>query len=314
MQAAEWSQNAAYRDSAYAHASAHCTGAGGTAGAQVKTAVADGADYWVHVVCYYYQYAATYLAGREMIKASNSGGASSFLLLGATGSGTNSNPHCILYVYNTAGASASVNITPTNNARHTFDFHVYQDGANARVDMYIAGALATSVSVAGTSRGFESLYLGAKNAHSTSFSSYSELIISTTDTRGLRAKTLLPASNGIYSEWEGDYTAVDEPAAPDGLGVVSAAPDQRISFGMAELAAGTNVGQVFVNVLGSAAAGNDVAGGLRLSGADYYGSNMDLSSGMLPGNSSFLVNPATGSPFTAEELNAAEVILKSVEV
>jgi hypothetical protein len=219
-------------------------------------------------------------------------------------------------VLNTAGSvgtSSAFTITP-NNALLEFDFHVYTSSGSAMVELYVSGTLLATASVSGTSRGLKTLYFGAKNNSLSSFSTYSELIVSTSDIRGLRAKTLLPTGNGTYAEWEGDYTAVDEAAAPDGLGVVASAANQRISFTTAELAAGTNVGEVFVNVLGAAAAGNDVQGGLRLSGADYYGDEMGLTTGSLPANSSFLLNPATGNPFTAEELNAAEVILKAVEV
>ena len=124
----------------------------------------------------------------------------------------------------------------------------------------------------------------------------------------------MPTANGTYGEWEGDYTAVDEAAAPDGLAVVSSSSAQRISFSKTALATGTNVGAVFVNALGSVAPGNDIQGGMRVAGADYYSDAMDMTSGMLPGNSVFLVNPATGVPFTAEELNSSEIILKSIEV
>jgi len=203
---------------------------------------------------------------------------------------------------------------PANAALLGFDINVYQDGANARADLYVSGGLIATASVAGSVRGLKSLAFGAKNSYSTTFSTYSELIISTTDTRGLRARTLLPTANGTYGEWEGDYTAVDEAAAPDGLAVVSSSSAQRISFSKTALATGTNVGAVFVNALGSVAPGNDIQGGMRVAGADYYSDAMDMTSGMLPGNSVFLVNPATGVPFTAEELNSSEIILKSIEV
>jgi hypothetical protein len=315
MQSATWSTTATYFDANYANTGAYCSETAGLAGTETPTHIADGSEYWVHFVSYYYHAASSQAAARNLVVARNASTDVSFVLLGqGRNSSYNYLSYCTLYSYNTIGESASVNIEIPNNSLHHFDFHVYQDGANAQVALYLAGSLAASAAVAGTSRGFKTLYLGAKNNVSSSFSTYSELIVSTTDTRGLRAKTLLPTSNGIYSEWEGDYTSVDEPAAPDGLAVVSSSPNQRISFGKEALAAGANVGQVFVNVLGSAAAGNDVVGGLRVAGADYYSDEMGLSSGMLPGNSSFLVNPATGLPFTAEELNASELILKSVEV
>jgi hypothetical protein len=193
----------------------------------------------------------------------------------------------------------------------TFDLMLSNESGNVVFRMYINGALYGVATVAGAGRGMKVINF-SRPSQRPSYWKISELIVSTEDTRGLSVRTILLTGNGAHAEMTGDYSDVDDPAGSDGLSLKALAADQKSSFTKAPVSGEFGSGTVIVSAIASAASGYGMVGGLRIDGVDYYGDAMDLTTGLLPGQTQFLTNPATGLQFTASEINAAEVIVKAI--
>lgn len=282
------------------------------AGAQLKVPVPDGDEFWVHYVAYTRWSTNTGQSGSIFIRGLNSLGQDSFYAQGVSNGGNADNYY--LRVVNQAGA---LGVSPASQdlgftARLiAFDFNVRTEGENAVARCYVNGSLHSVATVAGVSRGLAALMFD-RNSTDASAWGISELIVAPKDTRGLSVRTLLLTGNGTHAEMTGDFTDIDDPAGSDGLVLKALSAEQKSSFIKAAITGEFGAGTVIVSALASAADGYDMVAGLRIGGVDYYGDPMGLTTGLLPNESQFLVNPANGLPFTANDINNAEVIVKAI--
>jgi hypothetical protein len=285
----------------------------GPCSAELKAAIPDGDPFWVHFVAYtYFNDVSVLNSGQNVVAGYDASGQISFK---ATGVGPSSGAdNMYASAYNTGGGSANSSVGEDlglTSRLITFDAHISTEGENSVTRLYLNGGIYATAIVPGVSRGLKSLGFNRITAFPSAWR-FSELIVSTTDTRGLSVRTMLLTGDGTHAEMIGDYSDVDDPGGPDGLVLKAISAEQKSSFIKAAVSGEFSTGTVIVSALASAATGYDMVAGLRIGGVDYYGDPMGLTTGLVPAESHFLVSPATGLPFTAAEINAAEVIVKAI--
>lgn len=132
------------------------------------------------------------------------------------------------------GTVNSATMPFTANTAYSYDLQVTV-GATVVVNLYMNGALigtATAANSTGTVRGNPaSCIMESVSGGYTAY--YSEVIIATEDTRGMRLRELRPRSFGLFQEWDGSIANIRDTDLSTGLSVEDA--DRRVSFGVSNL-------------------------------------------------------------------------------
>jgi hypothetical protein len=282
----------------------------------LKEQIADGQNYWVHFVARMV-FVSTISSGNgssNLAFLSNIFGQTCVRVYGA-GSGLDGD-NVFLAVTNTEGTVGtsvkSIDLGYTVRII-AFDISVENIEGNVLASLFIDNSLVLTASVAGISRGMKQTFFSRQTGAAPD-PNISEIIVSTEDTRGLSVRSFSMTADGIHRAWSGTFQDIADTIVLNGRGVSANTINQLISFIPQQVPVGLNIGTVFVNLVAGAAANYGVAIGLRINGNDYFSNNIELARGLLPASTPWLLNPATGLPFSAEDLNSAEIILKSVSV
>lgn len=127
---------------------------------------------------------------------------------------------------------------------------------------------------------------------------------------------ILPDGAGNYSQFTGDHTKLDN--VPEDLAefIKSNTADHRSSFTLSGISGMESVNCIQASVRASALgdpAPKKIRPFLRIGGADYEGGDTYGWWGRpKSGKKLWAINPATGSPFTPEEIDALEVGVRAV--
>lgn len=203
----------------------------------------------------------------------------------------------------------------------------YASGGAGEVNVWINKVLAYSTSAAtlatDSNTTINGLYLcglgEATSASGRASFSYSEVIISDSDTRGMTLDKLTPDADGNTDSFdEGGVSNINEITLDDATLNASGTAGQVQQYTIDALPAG-NYGVVSLvfsarSLAGSSGGPTKIDFGVRTGAADYWGSDVVLPAAIDRVQDMWAVNPATGNAFTIGELAAAgfNVGMKSV--
>lgn len=222
----------------------------------------------------------------------------------------------------TSGAVATTLATSTNTVTSSQLYRMdvlvdYQAAGRVRVwfdgTLYIDYSGDARVSGATT---LNSVTFGS--AATSAVSRWSEVIITDgEDPRPLSLKSLVPDAIGDTSQWTGAYTDVDEATASDTDVISSGTAAQVTNFNVTGMPAGGSTLAVrAVKVVASALRGSGGPQGLQLglkSGStEGWSATKTLDTGYGVVSETWTSNPATSSAFTASEVDALKIAVKSI--
>ncbi len=194
-----------------------------------------------------------------------------------------------------------IDVTPTDV---TVEWYVDQVLVNSQMTVTNTGSL----EVGGR------LELGAVDSTNAGPIPYygSEIIISETDTRGLRLSMLRPDSAGFHTDWSGAYTGLNDDDYISGMG--SSVANDIATFGLDSYGGGEAIAAVMnVSMATKVATGpQNLQPLLRKGGTDYLGTSQPLTD--LPGFivDSWLTDPSDSNPWTTADLSSLESGFKSL--
>jgi hypothetical protein len=209
-----------------------------------------------------------------------------------------------------------------------FDVQIIDYGATGTMNMYINRTLVYSFTGDLTTNGntqingaqFGGLGPSTNTATNKSAITYSEIIISDTDTRNLSLGTLTPAADGNTVNWDtGGVTNINEVTLDDGTINASGTANQVQQYTISAPPSGT-YGVVALVIAAKAQAGSsggpeNLQLGLRTNGSDYWSASIPLSISLNREQAVFTENPDTpGNAFTLAQLAVAgfNVGMKSI--
>lgn len=161
----------------------------------------------------------------------------------------------------------------------------------------------------------DSFHLGSNVTNTTMC--WSEVIVSTQDSRTLSLVTLAPNAAGTTSSWTGAYTDIDETTASDVDVLTSATAMQITSVNCTGMPSGwSNLTVTAVKVIVSAARGSTgpskLALGVRTNSTDSFPTAVTLDTGFsTPVTTYYELNPVTGVAWTTTEIDALQIALRS---
>jgi hypothetical protein len=209
-------------------------------------------------------------------------------------------------------ATATSTFAP--NVLMTLDLHInYAVGGS--VTLYFNGVQVANYTGDVTTDGTVSLdKLRLSSPSSSTYNNYwSEIIVSTTDTRMMRLVTLAASADGTTTNWDnGGVTNVNETTLNDTTVNSSGTAGQLQLYTVGNLPSGSSVSviDVWQNIRAQVdtTGPQHIRGALRTGGANYYSSNLSP-----PQNSwgtvsaHWATNPATGVAWTSSEVDALEI-------
>lgn len=235
----------------------------------------------------------------------------------------------ILVGTNTSGSFSRVGPAFPMNAAQTYtvDMHCCLDPVLGFVLVYLGGILAASyygdTTISGQVTQWDQLQIKALGIGPVStFKSeadFSEILISTTKTIGQRVVTVKPTSNGSITQWDGDYTSVDDLNPDDGTTVGTSVLDAEHLFGMSNMNAAFPSDLNIAGFVTSYRATNNGAGVVTgMQHAVKNGANplqtsptKSLSASIGSNQYAWETNPDTTLPWTVAEINAVEMGMKA---
>lgn len=212
---------------------------------------------------------------------------------------------------------ASTNPTTANG--RTFDMQCKIDGTTGSFLLYIDGVLGPTLT--GNTNFFSASIDSVSVASwgNTNQRAFSEAIVSTTDSRGMRLATIFPNGSGATSDWTGTFADIDETTINDADFISSGTANQVSTFAVAALSA-TAAALSPVALIGSARVRNAVTGpqndqlAVRTGGANFFSSNLPSIGTSFVNGYQYVwgLNPNTGLDWTTTELSAIEIGDKSI--
>lgn len=143
---------------------------------------------------------------------------------------------------------------------------------------------------------------------------WSELIVSTTDTRAMGLKTLAPDSAGDANEWTGAYTDVDEVEASDIDTIYTEVGSKSFQLNLTGMPAGT-YSVKGVKVAGRVLDGTgklDIKLGVKTNSVVHLGDQKGLGPVWITVEEFFQTNPETASDWTPSEIDSLQIAFQSV--
>ena len=199
----------------------------------------------------------------------------------------------------------------SSTALTKLDIHVNYS-ASGSVDVYEAGTLILTYSGDVTTDSATSLDGVVFGGHTTNSAKthWSEIIVSSADTRDLTLVTLPLAANGnTFDFTSGAYSDINETVLSDNSIAASASTGQIAQCTVSTGGVGSSDLVRAVVVTGRISAGSsgpaNVQANVRTSGTDYYSSNIAAPAYLDEVRHEFSTNPGTGSNWTAAQLTAA---------
>lgn len=212
----------------------------------------------------------------------------------------------------------------TNATLHRVDINWKIADAGGFFSIYIDETLVATFAGDTLLTGFTTIdrvrFLGGDNiASSTSTEiNYSQVIVSTTDTRGLHLATIDITGAGTTSAWTGSNIDVDDEAISDGDFLESGSANQVETMAAANLSATANALAVRAVMLGmraqrGAAGPQNLQGAVRVNATDYFSTSVSgLITSLQPFQALWAVSPDTSVVWTNAEIDALEVGVKSI--
>lgn len=193
-------------------------------------------------------------------------------------------------------------------------------GTSGSIKVYLDQVLIIDTGVmdvtASSATTLDGLYLGSARGSSTG-SGWSEVIVSTQDSRTLSLVTLAPNAAGTTSSWTGAYTDIDELTASETDVLTSGTANQVTSVNCTGMPSGwSNLTVTAIKVLASAARGatgpSKLAVGCRTNSADSFPASVTIDTGYTtPYTTYYETNPVTAVAWTPTEVDAFQIALKS---
>ena len=197
------------------------------------------------------------------------------------------------------GASGTINIWINRSLVYSFTGDVHTDANTTVNGLRLSASCAT---------------IGNRQIPIT----WSEVIVSDSDTRGMSLGTLTPAADGNTDNWDiGGVTNINELVEDDTTLNASGTPGQIQQYTTNALPSGT-FGVIAVVISGRMMAGS-VAGptkvdfGVRTAGVDHWSADVTLPTSLATVQNVFMTDPGTSAPFDPTVLGTGfNVGLKSV--
>lgn len=245
-------------------------------------------------------------------------GGSVRLRLRMTGSTSTTTFYVEKYDGTTATTLATSTSTLSTAALTRLDISVTY-GSSGSVKVYKDGTLILDTGTldvtAGGSTTLDAVHLSSAN--SSSYTSWSEVIVCTQDSRTLSLKTMVPDAAGTTSSWTGAYTDIDDITAADVDVLTSATANQVTSVNTTGMPTGwSNLTVTAVKVVASAARGSTgpskLALGVRTNSSDSFPTAVTLDTGFSAATTTFYeLNPVTGVAWTTTEVDALQIAFRS---
>lgn len=147
---------------------------------------------------------------------------------------------------------------------------------------------------------------------------YSEVLVATTPTLGMRVASLTATANGFNTQWAGDVTDINDVGiANDATAITSDTAGQIETFVMSDLsaeAAALTLNAVCVNARARKQLGGpqNLQLAVRVGASDFFSANVaGIGLGFDGFQNIWETNPATLAPWTASEVNAIEAGVRS---
>lgn len=150
--------------------------------------------------------------------------------------------------------------------------------------------------------------------HANEFSYYSEVVVSDTDTRSMRVRTMVGTGAGAHSDGTGAYGDVDEWAVSSVDAIALDTAGQRHSMALTDLPAGlVGMSVAAVVAVGSMSRGDTGPQtghlGVRVGGTTNTAAVPALAMAFETRRRIMHANPVTGAAFTESEANGMELVL-----
>jgi len=200
--------------------------------------------------------------------------------------------------------------TKTVNSLSLTDFDIFVDySSGGEIKFYMNKGLITSYTGDITTDGITALSqlkLGSYTTSSSRYSYYSEVIISTTDTRSMRLVTLKPVANGNTMDWTGSVTDVNQYLNDSNTFISSGTAGEIAQFTIPSLPSSSSFDVVALIQSAKALMTTGSPANLRFSvrtgATDYSSSDISLDVVYEPHNYIWNTNPATSNPWTTAEV------------
>lgn len=190
-------------------------------------------------------------------------------------------------------------------------FSVFRDGV-----LVATFSLTDTIYTTATTIDRISIYAGGYISSATD-SFVSAVIVADEDTRSLSLSQMLPSGAGGVSEWTGTFASVDETGIDDADFIESLTSNQNITFNFADLptaVAGQAVEAVIVSGRGrvGTTAPTGIAVAARIGATNFEATlTKPAVTAYGPFQAVLAFNPATTTPWTQTQVNAAEFGVKS---
>ena len=243
-------------------------------------------------------------------------GGSARLRLKLTGAG----PSTVILESVTSGGAATTlatsTLTVSNNTLYRLDLIVDYQVAG-RVRLYVDQTLYIDYSgdvTASSATSLDGLLLATMHTGLPTY--WSEVIVSTQDSRSLSLVTLAPNAAGTTTGWtSGAYTDIDEQTAADSDVITSATANQVFQANLSNLPTTSGVTVTAVKMLAYAARGasgpSKLSVGVRTNSTDSQPTSVTLDTGYGTAATYYQTNPVTSSAWTTTEADALQISLRS---
>lgn len=148
--------------------------------------------------------------------------------------------------------------------------------------------------------------------YTTSFPTFSEIIVADGDTRNMRLNMLRPIIPGIYDDWQGSILNLADD--DNTSGVLSSTPGDKLSY-VLNAYGGSNIISGVISVTTGSHGLNgpeNIKHFLRKTGVDYKSLDLPVGDTLSTQVQNWILNPATSAPWTQQDLSAIEFGLESM--
>ena len=199
---------------------------------------------------------------------------------------------------------------PRDNSRLTIRMHIFQDGADGRIKLYVGDTLYGDVTLTGeTLRPFDHLFFAGPSNYASDTYGISEIIVADESLIGCRLRTAYVTGNGSETAWDGSYTDVDDIVHESTA--ITTTTDDAVSTFVHNKSITQNIRGVAVTAKASVGDNAGIDAVLRIGGVNYTKTPNGLLKKVPQTLSAvWTTNPATDSPFTGSDVSGLQFGVK----